>query len=69
MIKFKKKISLALVCLLTLASTGKNKFATLSGEIKNYDNQPFLIDNKLYFMDIGAFFVHKQPLPSPLHHT
>jgi hypothetical protein len=46
MIKLKKKITLALVCLLTLASNAQNKFATLSGEIKNYDNQSFLIDNK-----------------------
>ncbi len=46
MTKFKKRITLALVCLLTLASNAQSKFATLSGEIKNYDNQSFLIDNK-----------------------
>jgi thiol-disulfide isomerase/thioredoxin len=46
MTKFKKRIALALVCLLTLASNAQNKFATLSGEIKNYDNQSFLVDSK-----------------------
>jgi thiol-disulfide isomerase/thioredoxin len=46
MTKFKKRITLALLCLLTLASNAQSKFATLSGEIKNYNNQPLLIDSK-----------------------
>jgi thiol-disulfide isomerase/thioredoxin len=46
MIKLKRRITLALLCLLTLASNAQNKFATLSGKIKNYNNQPLLIDSK-----------------------
>jgi thiol-disulfide isomerase/thioredoxin len=46
MFKFKIEITLALVCLLTLVSNAQNKFAIISGEIKNYDNQPFLVDSK-----------------------
>ena len=57
MIKLKKRITLALVCLLTLVSNAQSRFATLSGEIKNYDNQSFLIDNKLYFMGMDTIKV------------
>ena len=57
MIKLKKRITLALVCLLTLASDAQSKFATLSGEIKNYDNQSFLIDNKLNFRSMDSIKV------------
>ncbi len=57
MIKLKKRITLALVCLLTLVSNAQSRFATLSGEIKNYDNQPLLLDNKLYFMDMDTIKV------------
>ena len=46
MFKFKIEITLVLVCLLTLVSNAQNKFATISGEIRNYNNQPFLVDSK-----------------------